>query len=242
MKAVILAGGYAKRMWPYTLDKSKPLLEVAGRPVIGRILDRLAPLGPEKIYVSTNQRFAGDFERWAGKAGKLRERIEVVAENSLSENQKLGSIGALKYLIDSRKISDDLLVVAGDNLFDFDLSGIVTPGSISVGLFDIGDREGARRFGVVEVDRGRKITGFEEKPESPKTTIISTCIYYLPKKYLNLISEYLKEKNNPDSPGYFISWLFRKQDVYGFVFTGKWFDIGSMEAYEKARKEFGAQP
>jgi len=239
MRAVILAGGFAKRMWPYTLNKSKVLLDIAGRPVIQHIIEKLEALGPERIYVSTNKRFENDFRNWLENT-KNNHSIDLVVENSLLEEQKLGSLGALKMLIKSRKIKNDLLVIAGDNIFDFDLSAFLPPASknIQIGLYNIKQKEKAGRFGVVEIDKNRKIISFEEKPKRPKTSLISTGIYFFPKDHLNRISEYLREGNNPDAPGYFISWLHKKQDVFGFVFRGKWLDIGSMEAYERAKKEF----
>ena len=239
MEAVILAGGYAKRMWPYTLDKSKVLLDMGGRPVIDHILDKILPLKPLKILVSTNRKFGADFEKWASIKGMAN--LEVVEEISSLEGKKLGSIGALDFIIRSRKIDDDLLVVAGDNMFDFSLGMFISAagGRPAVGLYEIAEREKATSLGVVEIDVKGRITGFEEKPQHPKSTLIATGIYFFPKKTIRFISEYLEGGNNPDAPGHFIAWLHKKQDVFGIVMGGKWIDIGSMESYERAKREFG---
>ena len=160
----------------------------------------------------------------------------------MSEDKKMGAVGGLKFLIDSQKIDDDLLVIAGDNLFEFNLKNFI--GYCNgcrdpvVAFYDIGDVEKVRnKFGVAMLDANNFVQDFEEKPANPKSTLISTCIYLIPKEDLRLVDEYLAGDNNPDAPGFFIQWLKNQKSIRGFVFNEKWFDVGSFELYDEANKE-----
>ena len=242
MKALILAGGYAKRMWPLTEHTAKAMLEVAGRPVIHHILEKVQGLDEiEHIYISTNQKFEQQFTDWMRQL-QPKKFLKLVVEQTNHEGEKLGSIGALEYFIDSEKITETLLIVSGDNMFDFNLMNILQfykkRRAPVIGLYDVKDIEIAKRMGVVQMDENLRITSFEEKPEQPKSTLISTGIYIIPSTQLDLIFEYLGQKNNPDHFGHFIAWLSQKQAVYGHVFGGRWFDIGSLESYEAAKAAF----
>ncbi|HLD57280.1 MAG TPA: sugar phosphate nucleotidyltransferase, partial [archaeon] len=151
-------------------------------------------------------------------------------------------IGALDYLVSSQGIDEDLIVIAGDNLFDFRLKELVNYYNKKkcpvIAFYDMQDLEAAKRFGVAELDKDDKVVDFSEKPETPKSTFVSTGCYIFPHEALAMISTYLKDKNNHDAPGYFISWLYKRLPVYGFRFKGKWYDIGSFEAYLEAEKEY----
>lgn len=242
MKAVILAGGFAKRMWPLTENQAKALLPVAGKPIIEYILDKLESFNElSEIYISTNAKFENDFRDWMAKLN-TNKNITLVVEGHVNEEKKIGAIGGLKFLKDTQKIDDDLMVIAGDNLFEFDLQNFInfynekkTP---LIASYDMGDIEQVKNFGVVVLDDNNKVVGFQEKPEEPKSTLISTCIYMFPKEDLKLIDEYLANDNNPDAPGFFIQWLKDQKTIHGFVFNEKWFDIGSFELYDEANKEF----
>jgi len=261
MKAILLAGGYAKRLWPLTRDCPKSLLPVAGKPMIDYILDRVEQVEEiEEVFLSTNRRFEAQFKEWLetyrdrhkGTGGK---EIELVIEETREEGEKLGSIGALDFLIDRFGLEEDLLVVGGDNLFDFDLRDFVgfykakgktkgkTKGkrekSSVVLLYDMREKERVRgKYGVLEVDADFRIVNSEEKPAEPKTTLISTACYIFTKSDLALVKEYLAAGNNPDAIGFFVSWLCKKRELYGLVHDGLWFDIGSFEDYERANAVF----
>ena len=243
MKAVILAGGFAKRMWPLTENQAKALLPVAGKPIINYILDKLEETEDIRdIFISTNKKFEKDFREWVSGT-KTEKSINLVIENHMSEDKKMGAIGGLKFLKDTQKIDDDLLVIAGDNLFEFDLKNFVgyCDGCRDpvVAFYDIGDIEKVRnKFGVAILDANNNVQDFQEKPSDPKSSLISTCIYLIPKEDLNLIDEYLEDNNNPDAPGFFIQWLNNRKSIRGFVFSEKWFDIGSFELYDAANREF----
>lgn len=243
MKVIILAAGYSVRLQPLTLNTPKPLLPVGGRRMIDRILDKLSEAdNSSPICIVTNARFLGDFESWA-KASPYKRRIALLDDGTTSNDNRLGAVRDLALAIRERSVDDDLLVIAGDNLFEFDLGRFLEfarsrPDGASIALYDIGDLEQARNFGVLKIDRNNRVVDFEEKPASPKSTLVSTGIYYFPKNKLPLIKEYVKMQSKLDAPGYYISWLSRTDKVYGFSFTEKWYDIGTLESYTKADKEY----
>jgi len=242
VKAVILAGGFAKRLGELGKKTPKALLPIAGRPLIEYILDKLTETDVSTVFVSTNKRFEAQFREWKGSTdGGLN--IELVIEPAMEEGQKLGSIGALQYLIDEKAVGEELLVINGDNLFDFSLRELVEfyreKGTFIFGLYDIGSPKEARKFGVVVVGRDGLVTGFEEKPERPKSTLVSTGIYVFPKNCLPLIKHYINEGRSPDRLGDLLSWLLEKRALHAFVFSGRWFDIGSPETYEEAQAAYG---
>lgn len=243
MKTVILAGGFAKRLWPLTKETPKPLLPVAGKPIIEYVLEKVLPLrGMEKVYISINEKFKDKFTEWL-EGYQEKEKVELVVEPALSEEEKFGAVAAWRYLIEKKGIEGDLMVVAGDNMFDFDLEKLMDLFEVKkapvFALFDVEDFKLAEKYGIVKLDTEGKVTGFEEKPENPKSTLASTAIYIFPKETLSLIQEYLDSGGSPDQPGKFLIWLYMKQDVYGLVYSGKWFDIGSFEELDKAREELG---
>lgn len=244
MHAVVLAGGFAKRLWPLTKDMPKPLLSVGGRPIIEYILDKLGEIEElDKIFISVNSKFEPHFREWL-QGSDFKQSIEIVSEPSMNEEEKLGAVGALGYLLKERDVSDDLIVIAGDNLFDFDIKQFLkTNGQSSpvVALFDMEEKESIRnKYGVVVLDEMNMIKEFQEKPANPASTLVSTGCYFFPKKSVEMIYDYLKGKNNADAPGFFISWLAKQMAVQGYVFDGdsRWFDIGSIESLEEANRIF----
>ncbi|MFH0956502.1 MAG: nucleotidyltransferase family protein [Candidatus Aenigmatarchaeota archaeon] len=247
MKAVVLAGGFARRMWPLTKDTPKPLLPVCGRPIIDYVLGSLSCVSAiDKVYISVNRKFEGHFRGWLSAAPSMKD-TEIFAEESMREEEKRGAIGALSMLIKEKAIDDDLLVIAGDNLFDFDVSRFISShnGTPVVALYDVCDvQKAAGKYGVVTLGDGMVIKEFHEKPANPPSSLISTGCYFFPKSSLHMIHKYLEEGQNPDAPGFFISWLSKKTPVHGFVFDSgsKWFDIGSQESYEDASRAFGKGP
>jgi glucose-1-phosphate thymidylyltransferase len=245
MKLLILAAGYATRLYPLTKNKAKPLLEVAGRPMIERVLmttEKIPALNG--IFIVTNEKFARDFEAWAGAYRKTRPHcppITVVNDHSTDDSNKLGAIGDIKLVIDSQKMDDDLLVIGGDNLFKSALTEFAKFASAhgpTLGVYDVGDLEQMKKYGNVSVDESGKITEFVEKPPEPKTTLAAMCLYFYPRTVLPLIDRYVKEGNNPDQPGRLIAWLYQRQPVYAHPIQGPWLDIGSFETLEQANREF----
>ena len=245
MNALILAAGYATRLYPLTLKKAKPLLEIAGKPMIEWVLDNLAPVpGLETIYVVTNDKFASDFKtgRKITKIDKQTSSIKVVNDGTTSDDDKLGAIGDINLvLIRENLLNTDLIVIGGDNLFSEPLTKFVDYArqtEVTVGVYDVGDLEAMKKYGAVTVDADGAITHFEEKPKEPKTTLAAIALYYYSRDVLPLFTTYIAAGNNPDQPGRFLQWLYPRKPVKTFQITGKWLDIGSKETLEEANKIF----
>jgi len=244
MKVLILAAGYGTRLYPIIKDIPKPLLEVADRALIEHIIVRLNHLKDwDELLVVTNNKFTGHFEQWAKEQTVCPVGIRVVNDGTNTPDDRLGSVGDIRFVIDALNLDDDLLVIGGDNLFDYSLADFVdfstskSP-SVSIGLYDIEDIQSATKFGVVEVDEDRKIVSFEEKPKQPKSSLIAMCAYYLPKSTLGLVAEYIGQTDKADKAGDYIHWLVEQGSVYGYTFQGRWYDIGSLESYEEAQERF----
>jgi glucose-1-phosphate thymidylyltransferase len=171
-------------------------------------------------------------------------RIFLVDDGTMSNDTRLGAIRDMELAIREGSIDDDLLVIAGDNLFDLDLTAFLKfakgrSDGVSVALYDVGSLEAAKKFGVVHIDAKGLVTDFEEKPQAPKSTLISTGIYFFPRQKLNNLREYVNlEGAKLDAPGYYIRWLSANDKVYGFPFSEKWYDIGDLESYKRADEEY----
>jgi glucose-1-phosphate thymidylyltransferase len=240
MKAVILCAGYATRLYPLTENQPKPLLPVGGKPILEWILERVAKVrGIDAVYLVSNQKFAGHFTEWARET-RHPWRIEVVNDRTTSNETRLGAIGDLAYVIREKKVApDDLLVIAGDNLFDFDLASFVSFGEGKrphgvIAVYDVGDRELAKHYGLVKTSADGKVQEFQEKPPEPKTTLASSGIYWLPKDIWGLLDTYISSGHNTDQPGHYMRWLAETSGLYAFPLKGKWLDIGDLASYQKA--------
>jgi len=246
MKAIITAAGYASRLWPLTRDTPKPLLEVKGKPLVGHIVDKLVEIpAVDSIYVVTNSKFYSIFEEWVNSVkGEIKIPIKLISDGTASNDDRLGQVGDILFVMDKEGIDDDLLVVAGDNLFNFSLvpsyeSFIKDGQRILNPLWESKSYKAARESGSVVIDEDTgDFLEFMEKSPTPKSTLISLGIYFFPKEKLQIIRKYIDEKNNPDKMGFFLMWLMKLEKVLGHVYTEKWFDIGWIEALESARKEF----
>lgn len=224
MKALILAAGYATRLRPLTDSIPKQLLPVGGRPMVDWILDKVAETSAEEVNLVTNARFAADFERWA------RDKdVRVHNDGTTSNEDRLGAIGDIQFV----GLDDDLLVIAGDNLFDYSLADYEaywrTKDGSAVAVLDVGDPELAKKYGIVEVDEDDRILDFVEKPEVPPTTLCATATYFYDRDHARLVSTYLEEGNPPDQPGNFVAWLHKRAPVYAYRFDGSWYDIGDRQ-------------
>lgn len=242
MTVIILAAGYAVRLQPLTLNTSKSLLPIGNKKIIDRILEKVLKVsGISSVYVITNSKFFKPFGDWLKDAG-YKQKISVICDGTTTNENRLGAIRDLEFVIKEGAITDDILVVAGDNLFEFDLAAFLKFArkrkGVAVALHDIGSISLARSFGVVAIDENKKVVDFEEKPENPKSTLISTGIYYFPKDKVAFINEYVKMQTKLDAPGYYMGWLSKRDEVYGFKFTEDWYDIGTLESYKKADQEY----
>ena len=246
IKGLILAAGYATRLYPLTKNKPKALLEVGGKTILDHIVEKLEQVPDvDEILVITNNKFSLDFEQWVNEK-KSSKKIKIINDSTLSEEDRLGAVGDIEFAVMEQKINDNLLVVAGDNLFEYSLKKFADyfeeKKSTLVACKKFPSKqELAGNYGVVELDSQNRVIGFEEKPQNPKTQIGATGCYIFTKQDLQTILVFLKEGNSPDNPGDFIKYLSEKKHVFGFVFSEKWFDIGSFEALGKAREEFNGK-
>lgn len=244
MKVLVLAAGYATRLYPLTLTQPKPLLEVAGKPMIDYVMDNLAPIGGiERVYVVTNAKFAAPFQKWADDyARRAKLDFTIVNDGSTDDSNKLGAIGDLDLVLRREKVDDDLLVVAGDNLFSEPLAKfgefIRAKNAPVLGVYDVGSLDQAKKYGVVSVKADGSIAKFEEKPANPTSTLISVALYFYPRAVLPRVGEYIAAGNNPDQPGRLIQWLYPRQPVFTWTVPGLWYDIGSKETLEEANRIF----
>lgn len=245
MKIIVLAAGYATRLYPLTLNRPKPLLEVAGRPMIEHVLDNLTPIeGVDHVYVVTNAKFAGHFGEWSEgyTARNAGLGVTVVNDNSTDDSNKLGAVGDLHLTLTKESIKGDVIVVAGDNLFDKSLEEF---GDFCrerkapvLAVYDVGNLEEIKKYNSIEIDAEGRITFFEEKPQHPKSTLTGIALYYYPESALPLVEQYIAEGNNPDQPGRLVEWMYKRTPFYTWLVPGLWYDIGSKETLEAANKLF----
>jgi glucose-1-phosphate thymidylyltransferase len=228
VKAIILAAGYATRLYPLTKTFAKPLLPLAGRPMLDYLLDRIREADAiDEIHVVTNHKFADAFADWA----RTRD-VRVHDDGTASEDDRLAASGDIAFVIEQAGLEqEDLLVVAGDNLFDYSLADYVRwwrgKGEASaVVLYDVGSLELVKRYSSVEIDDEGRLRSFVEKPEDPKSSLVATASYFYHRSHVPLIRRYLEEGNAPDQPGRFVAWLVPRMPVYGYTVTGDWRDIG----------------
>jgi len=242
MKAIVLAAGYGTRLYPLTLNKPKPLLKVAGKPILEHILFRIEEVDDvDEIFIVTNDKFYSHFLEWSKKY-KSNKKIKVINDGTKTNEGRLGAIGDIHFVVNNEKIDDSILVVGGDNLFEFSLHHMTLffkeKKSPVVALCDIKDKELAKKYGIADINQDKKIISFHEKPSKPKSTLASTACYIFSKKDLEELEKIIAQGKRPDNLGDFIKFLSEKKHVYGFVFSENWFDIGSKEQLEKANKEF----
>ncbi len=240
MKAVVLAAGYATRLYPLTLDRPKALLPVGGKPMLEHLLERLdAVSGLDEIHVVTNSKFAGAFRDWAERHGG---GVRIFDDGTTAKETKLGAIGDLDLVLRRERIDDDVVVLAGDNLFTEGLAPFAAFGlekaAPAIGVYDVGDLEAIRRYNSIQLDEQDRVMFFEEKPERPTSTLTGIALYFYPRSSLELVEQYLAEGNNPDQPGRLVEWLYPRTDVYAWRVPGRWYDVGSKETLEEADRAF----
>ena len=243
MKAVILVAGYATRLYPLTKDTPKPLLSVGGRPIIDYIVDQINRIdAADEIFVVSNHKFALHFEKWAESKNNIK-KITVLDDGTSTEETRRGAIGDIFYTITEKAIDDDMVIIAGDNLFTYDLKEnydyFMDKGDDCVCVKQFDDPEMIKQLGVVLLDEDNRIIDFEEKPENPKSNKASFATYFYKRETVPLFKTYLEEGNKPDAPGNFLAWLYKRKPVYGYVMNGECYDIGTHKALQEVREIFG---
>lgn len=242
MKAIILAAGYAQRLYPLTIDKSKALLPIAGKPIIGHIVDSLNEISAiDKIFVVTNHKFYNDFLHW--KKANIFENVEILNDGTTNNDNKLGAIGDIDFVIKERDIDEDLLIIAGDSFLTFPLKDFhdfyLNIGQDCVCVNEVKDLELLKSFATAFLDERGVITELIEKAPNPQSTLGVYAIYIYKRDTVRLFSEYLALKNPPDAPGYFLQWLHKIKEVYAYKISGEVLDIGTLESYKDAQERFG---
>lgn len=240
MKVILLCAGYATRLYPLTENQPKPLLPVGERPILEYILDRLCDIKEvDGVYVATNHKFSGHFEKWASSL-KYPWPVVTVDDQTLSNDTRLGAIGDLAYVLKTHNIgAEDIMVIAGDNLFDFDLAKFVNFAKSKrphplIAVYDVKDLELAKQYGLVLLDENNKVLAFYEKPQNPPTTLASCGLYWLPAETRVFLDRYMSEGHNADQPGHYMKWLSEIDTLYAAPLEGRWYDIGDLNSYKQA--------
>ena len=225
MKCLILAGGFGTRLYPLTRNRAKALLEYKGQPLINHIVRMVPPHIP--VLVNTSRKFEPEFRRWQQTAPR---EVTILVENVMKEEDKLGAVGSLAFWITNAPIAEDILVIAGDNYFEFSLSEFLASYDgqhTLVAVYDVGDRNLARQFGVVRLD-GVRIVKFQEKPAKPESSLIATACYVFPRRVFSLLSLYCR-LGEKDNLGSFVAYLVDRDEVHAYAFSEPWVDIGTVE-------------
>ncbi len=230
-------------MFPLTSQLAKPLLPVAGRPIVSHVLDKFSNTqGIDEVIVLTNNKFYTSFQEWIStENGHLPFKVNLLNNGTQDEQQKLGMCGDISYVIETLKIDDDLIVVGGENLFGADLSEFVQrahEGKFLVGTYDLKINEAAGFYNTLETDETGRITFFDEKAFRPKNPMIALSLYSYPKSIVKYFKRYLLEGNNPDQPGRVIQWLYKRHPIYAHQLKGPWLDVTTIDQYFIAQRMF----
>ena len=238
MTGIILAAGYATRMYPLTLNFPKPLLEVGGKKIIDHLLEDGERSGIERFIVVSNHKFISLFREWA----EGKDNIMVLDDGSVDNEHRIGAVKDIEFAIEKAGINDDTLILAGDNVLDFSLSSFIeygkAKGTSCIMRHLESDKARLRKTGVVVIDQSDLVLSMEEKPKEPKSEWAVPPFYYYVKEDLPLIKEGIENGCGTDAPGSFVSYLAERRPVHAFLMPGKRFDVGSIEGYEKIRKEY----
>ncbi|MBQ6333701.1 MAG: nucleotidyltransferase family protein [Erysipelotrichaceae bacterium] len=236
MKCIIIAAGYATRLYPLTENFPKPLLKVNGRSILDHLLDDIHSDIQEYIVV-TNHRFYEQFLDWAKDR---KEKISVIDDLTTSNETRLGAVRDIQ--LAAKEVDEDCLVMAGDNLLDFSLDGFITfaleKNSSCIMCHKEERLEALRKTAVITVDENQLITSYEEKPQFPKGDLAVPPFYFYKKDDLKMIDQALEEGCKADAPGSFAAWLSKKKDMYAYPMPGKRYDIGDLKSYEYVQSIF----
>ena len=238
MTGIILAAGYATRMYPLTLNFPKPLLEVGGKKIIDHLLEDGERSGVERFVVVSNHKFISLFREWT----EGKDDVMVLDDGSVDNEHRIGAVKDIEFAIEKAGINDDTLILAGDNVLDFSLSSFIeygkAKGTSCIMRHCESDKARLRKTGVVTIDQSDLVLSMEEKPKEPKSEWAVPPFYYYVKEDLPLIKEGIENGCGTDAPGSFVSYLAERRPVHAFLMPGKRFDVGSIEGYEKIRKEY----
>ena len=242
MHIAILAAGYGTRLYPLTKRIAKPLISVNNKPMINYLVDKIKILSDrfpvDEVRIVVNNKFYKSFLSWKKK---YKIKAKILNDGSDSPEDRLGAIKDMRFAIG--KVKADWLVLGGDNLFQDDLKGFIkfakeNKSYPSIGLYDVKSKKMARRFGVVMLNKEKRISKFQEKPKKPLSTLAASCVYFFPKQSLHLFDSFISNNGNVDASGKYIAWLSKESKVFGYTLAGKWIDIGHFDSLKEAENEF----
>jgi len=219
---------------------------VGGKPILAHILDKLVPTDVKRVFIISNDRFADHFTRWAGEHPFPKLEVIVVNDGTTTNENRLGSMGDVRFVSKREALDDDFLIINGDNLFTFPLEPMLDAfrrRGNTLALYDVGTPDVAKLYGIPTLTPDLRVTAFIEKPENPSSTLASIGIYAYRAEVHALLADYLEQGNSPDKTGEFVEWLHAQTDVYGYAYGGEkdiWFDIGTIEQLEEARERWAA--
>lgn len=240
MKCLILAAGYATRLYPLTENFPKPLLEVNGKTILDWLVDDIDTAGViDEYIVISNHKFAKHFEDWADTRS---QKIIVIDDNTTSNETRLGAVKDISFAIEKLKLDDDMLIIAGDNLLDFSLVEFLSyakekDASCVLRYFEE-DEKRLSKSGVIEIDETDRIIGMEEKPMKPKSNFCCPPFYFYKKEDIKLIDKAIERGCNTDAPGSYVAWLSNEREVFAMEMPGKRYDIGNLESYENVKRDY----
>lgn len=242
MKALILAAGYATRLYPLTKTTPKALLPINNKPIIDYIMEQIETIPAiDSVFIISNHKFAKNFDEWA-KNADYSKNISIIDDGTTSEETRRGAIGDILYAINEKKIDDEIVVIAGDNLFTFSLKSYYDyykeVGTDCVCVKPFEDITMLKQFGVAELDENGILVDVEEKPEKPKSNLAVYATYMYKKETVPLFEKYINDGNKPDAPGYFVEWLCKRKKMHAFMFNEECYDIGTPESLEQVSKIF----
>lgn len=241
MKCILLCAGYARRLFPLTKNVPKSLLEIEeNKPLLNYIIDKVNEVDEiDEIYLVTNEHYVKTFEEWAKKL-QNRKPISILNDHTTNYKDRMGAIGDMGYVLNRANITDDIMVIASDNLFTYSLADAIAyyheKHAPIVCAKEIEDKEALKQLGVAKLDKQNQIIDLVEKPANPASNIVTYATYIYPKEILNMIRQYLEEGNNPDAPGYLVEYLYKRMPIYAYRFHGDCFDVGTKEALQQVRE------
>lgn len=237
LKAIILVAGYATRLYPLTLNKPKALLCLNNKPLINYIVDEINNIDEiNEIIVISNHKFYEHFVEW-GNSFNNKKKITILDDGTNTVETRLGAIGDIDFCINKCNIDEEIMVIAGDNFFTYDLKEYFRfykeHNKDCIVLKKMMDYEALKSLAVVSINEEQKVIELEEKPQNPKSDLAAFATYIYKKDTIKLFKKYLDDGNNKDAPGFFVEWLYKVKDVYGYIMNGDCFDIGTVEALEE---------
>ena len=240
MKCLILAAGYATRLYPLTENFPKPLLTVGEKTILDWLVDDIDGAGlVDEFVVISNHKYAHHFDTWAAKKA---QKITVVDDGTDSNETRLGAVKDIQFAIDQLQLDDDMLVIAGDNVLDFSLTRFVRyakeKNTSCIMRYFEAEQKKLSKCGVVEIDENDRILSMEEKPAAPKSNWCCPPFYYYTKADARLVEKGIASGCGTDAPGSYIAWLCTQTVVHAMEMPGSRYDIGNLESYNKIKEEY----